>query len=165
MKILNTLAILGLAWTLQACDSNPQPDGGEAATAPAAAETTAQSAENTADQAPGRVFIVSPDDGATVNSPVTVVFGIEGFSVAPAGTYEERSGHHHLIIDSELPPLDQPIPTDEQHLHFGQGQTETVVELEPGEHTLQLVLGDGNHIPHDPALISERIRITVTGAD
>lgn len=169
MKTLNTLAIVVVAGMLQACGNSPQPepqaDAGPPASQPAAAEGAAQSAAADTDVTPGRVFIASPENGASVSSPVTVVFGIEGFEVAPAGTYEPRSGHHHLIIDAELPPLDQPVPADEQHLHFGKGQTETVIELEPGEHTLQLILGDGNHVPHDPALISERIRITVTGAD
>jgi hypothetical protein len=124
---------------------------GERTTAPAAAEPP-----------PARVYIVSPADGATLTSPVTVVFGIENFGVAPAGTYEAATGHHHLLVDTELPPLDQPIPADGQHLHFGKGQTETSLELAPGSHTLQLLLGDGNHVPHDAALISGPVTIIIT---
>lgn len=107
------------------------------------------------------VYIISPEDGATVTSPVTVRFGARGIGVAPAGTGAENTGHHHLIIDSELPPLDQPIPKDDHHIHFGGGQTEARLELAPGKHTLQLLMGDGAHVPHDPALISKRITITV----
>lgn len=113
-------------------------------------------------EAVARVFIASPADGATVTSPVTVVFGIENFGLAPAGTPGAGTGHHHLLVDTDLPALDQPIPADASHLHFGKAQTETTLELSPGEHTLQLLLGDGNHVPHDMALISEPITITVT---
>ena len=108
-----------------------------------------------------RVFIISPTDGETVTSPVTVEFGIDGYDVAPAGTYEPNTGHHHLLIDTGLPALDQPIPADDNHVHFGKGQTSTTLELAPGEHTLQLLLGDGNHVPHGEPLVSEVITITV----
>jgi len=121
-----------------------------------------QAAEMPAEIAPAKVFILSPADGATVTSPVTVAFGLDNFNLAPAGTLEADSGHHHLLIDTDLPALDQPIPADDNHLHFGKAQTETILELEPGTHTLQLLLGDGMHVPHQDALISERITITVT---
>lgn len=107
------------------------------------------------------VYIVSPADGATVSSPVTVVFGLKGMGVAPAGTESEKTGHHHLIIDAPLPPADEPIPADDNHVHFGGGQTEYTIELLPGTHTLQLLLGDLNHVPHDPVVASEPITITV----
>jgi hypothetical protein len=81
--------------------------------------------------------------------------------VAPAGVTKPNTGHHHLLIDAPVPPLDQPIPNDRNHLHFGLGQTETVLELPPGRHTLQLLMGDADHVPHDPPLISRRITITV----
>jgi len=81
--------------------------------------------------------------------------------VAPAGIEKENTGHHHLIIDSDLPPLDQAVPNDDDHRHFGKGQTETQLELSPGNHTLQLLLGDFRHIPHDPPIISKQITITV----
>ena len=83
-----------------------------------------------------------------VRSPVRVVFGLKGIGVAPAGTDRADAGHHHLLIDTEMPPLDLPIPNDMQHMHFGPGQTETEVMLAPGRHTLQLLLGDHLHIPH-----------------
>lgn len=108
-----------------------------------------------------RVYFISPADGQVVKGPVTVRFGLENMGVAPAGTAGEGLGHHHLIVDSPLPALDQPLPKDDKHLHFGKGQTETVLTLAPGKHTLQLVLGDANHIPHEPAVVSARITITV----
>ena len=112
--------------------------------------------------APGAaVFIISPVNGSTVGSPVTVRFGISGMTVAPAGQFTNDSGHHHLLIDTALENPDQPIPNDAAHLHFGKGQTETTIELAPGQHTLQLVLGDGNHIPHDPPVISKVVTFTV----
>jgi hypothetical protein len=109
-----------------------------------------------------RAYIVSPADGAVVSSPVTVVFGLEGMGVAPAGVEKANTGHHHLLIDVEdLPAAGQPIPADDQHKHFGGGQTQVSVDLAPGQHTLQLVLGDQNHVPHEPPVISERITVTV----
>lgn len=115
------------------------------------------------------VYFVNLEDGATVASPLKVVFGLSGMGVAPAGIEKEKTGHHHLFIDR--PPLgegedgadelDLNIPADENHVHFGGGQTETTVELSPGEHTLQLVLGDKDHIPHDPPVTSDVITVTV----
>jgi hypothetical protein len=108
------------------------------------------------------VYIVSPADGAKVKSPVTVVFGLKGMGVAPAGIKFDNTGHHHLLIDSELPAdLSQPLAANEKSVHFGKGQTETSVTLAPGKHTLQLVLGDSLHVPHDPAVVSKKITITV----
>ena len=113
-----------------------------------------------------RVYILSPADGASVSSPVTVRFGLEGMGVAPAGVDKTNTGHHHLLIDvAEMPPLNMPLPTTDQIRHFGGGQTEVQLDLAPGEHSLQLVLGDYLHIPHDPPLMSERITITVSEPD
>lgn len=108
-----------------------------------------------------KVYFISPRDGATVSSPVTVRFGLKGMGIAPAGVQKDATGHHHLLIDVAPPPLDQPVPTDDQHLHFGAGQTETVITLPPGKHTLQLLLGDFAHMPHDPPVMSPPISITV----
>ncbi|MET0069174.1 MAG: DUF4399 domain-containing protein [Candidatus Thiodiazotropha sp.] len=112
-----------------------------------------------------RVFFFGLEDGAVVSSPVTLKFGIEKFGITPAGTKGKRrhtAGHHHLLIDLKQPPdLDEPIPRDAQHIHFDQGETEVQLELSPGRHTLQLLLGDEDHEPHDPPLISEKITITV----
>ena len=108
-----------------------------------------------------KVYFISPSEGQVIKGDVTVRFGLVGMGVAPAGTVLEATGHHHLIIDSPLPALDQPLPKDDSHLHFGKGQTEAVVKLAPGKHTLQLILGDANHIPHLPPVVSEKITITV----
>lgn len=108
-------------------------------------------------------YIISPADGETVSSPVTVKFGLQGIGVAPAGIQMDNTGHHHLLIDvEELPPENLPLPANDQVVHFGGGQTETTLDLAPGTHTLQLVLGDHLHIPHDPPVQSRRITITVT---
>ena len=108
-----------------------------------------------------RVYIESPENGALVQSPVEIVFALDGMELAPAGTYATDTGHHHLIIDNELPDLGMPIPSDKNHLHFGKAQDRVLLDLEPGLHTLQLLLGDGSHIPHQPPLISEKIEIRV----
>ena len=108
-----------------------------------------------------RAYIVQPADGAKVASPVTVIFGLEGFGVAPAGVDHTNTGHHHLIIDAPLPDLSKPIPANKNYIHFGGGQTQFEVELTPGTHTLQLLLGDHTHVPHNPPVVSERITITV----
>ena len=105
---------------------------------------------------------MSPLDGEVVTSPLKVVFAIHGMTLAPAGGAEPNSGHHHLLIDTPVPTdLSKPLPADSQHLHFGKAQTETEVTLAPGQHTLQLILGDANHIPHEPQVISKQITITV----
>ncbi len=110
-----------------------------------------------------KVYIISPVDGATVKNPVTVQFGLKGMGVAPAGLFKENTGHHHLLIDVEkLPDVKAPIPSDKNHVHFGGGQTETTVTLTPGKHTLQLLLGDLAHVPHNPPVVSEKITVTVS---
>ncbi len=109
-----------------------------------------------------RVFIISPRDGATVGQEVTVKFGAEGIAIRPAGDMSPDSGHHHLLIDvGELPPLDAPIPDDAHHKHYGKGQTEATIHLEPGTHTLQLDLGDARHMQFDPPIVSGTITIHV----
>ena len=97
------------------------------------------------------VSLIEPADGATVGRNVKVKFGVSGMDLAPAGTSKPNSGHHHLLIDTPLPALDREIPSDLNHLHFGRAQTETEITLAPGDHTLQLLLGDHEHLPHDPA--------------
>ncbi|MCW8808326.1 MAG: DUF4399 domain-containing protein [Rhodanobacter sp.] len=108
------------------------------------------------------VYIITPRDGATVSPEVTVRFGLKGMGVAPAGVIKSNTGHHHLLVDVKvLPAAGQPMPKDANHLHFGGGQTETTITLTPGTHTLQLELGDANHVPFDPPLVSKRITIHV----
>lgn len=106
-----------------------------------------------------RLYIISPADGETVNKIFTVKFGLKGMGVSPAGVDKKGTGHHHLIIDGNLPDLDQPMGNNV--MHFGGGQTEKTVELSKGKHTLQLILGNYLHIPHDPPIISEKITIFV----
>lgn len=110
-----------------------------------------------------KVYFVNLKDGQTVTNPVKIIFGLSGMGVAPAGTEKEKTGHHHLIINETIEgeELNEPLPADEQHVHFGGGQTEVSIELPAGTHTLQLVLGDQNHVPHNPPVMSERITVTV----
>ena len=125
--------------------------------------TAAQAQDRTPSPAGAKVFIISPKDGATVSSPVTVKFGVKGMAVVPAGTKQDNSGHHHLLIDTDVPAdLSLPLPSvPDKVVHFGKGQTETTLTLPPGKHTLQLVFADANHIPHNPAVMSKKITVTV----
>lgn len=107
------------------------------------------------------VYIISPAHGEVVSSPLKVVFGLSGMGVAPAGMDKTGTGHHHLLIDTPAPELSKPIPADDHHRHFGGGQTETIIELGPGEHSLQLLLADFAHLPHDPPVMSMQIKIRV----
>ncbi|MEM9470920.1 MAG: DUF4399 domain-containing protein [Pseudomonadota bacterium] len=109
------------------------------------------------------VYFINIKDGDTLTNPVTIQFGLKGMGVAPAGTEKEHTGHHHLIINESIEgeELNEPIPADDQHIHFGGGQTEKTLELPAGTHTLQLVLGDWSHIPHNPPVMSEKITVTV----
>ncbi len=149
MKNATLLALLLLS--VAACQRGP-------ATTP---EASALLRTEAADGA--KVYIISPADSARVTGPrVLIQFGLVGMGIAPAGVDYPLTGHHHLLVDvSETPPENLPIPSDENHLHFGMGQTEAAVELSPGRHTLQLLLGDRNHIPHVPPVISEKIAVIV----
>lgn len=108
-----------------------------------------------------KVYFITPQNGAEVTNPVTVKFGLSGMGIAPAGVDKPKTGHHHLLIDVDKIDMDNPLPADDNHKHFGGGQTETTVTLPPGKHTLQLLLGDQNHVPHKPPVISEKITVTV----
>tara|TARA_B110000438_G_scaffold142926_1_gene137782 strand:- start:458 stop:877 length:420 start_codon:yes stop_codon:yes gene_type:complete len=109
-----------------------------------------------------QAYIISPIDGEVATSPVIVRFGLKGMGVAPAGIDKPNTGHHHLLIDvANSPALDKPLPANANHKHLGGGQTEITVELAPGKHTLQLILGDKNHIPHSPTVMSEITTIIV----
>ncbi|MGB5832621.1 MAG: DUF4399 domain-containing protein, partial [Thiohalocapsa sp.] len=119
------------------------------------AAVEAAAVQRTAAPEGAQVYFIEPIDGATVPTTFTVKFGLKNMGVAPAGTDNAATGHHHLLVDSEMPPLDQPMGGD--IMHFGGGQTETEVTLEPGTHTLQLLVGDMNHVPHDPPIHSEKI--------
>jgi len=138
IPVIAGLALMLMAAPVQAGDT-PSPDG-------------------------AAVYFINLKDGDTVSSPVLIQFGLKGMGVQPAGVEgKPNTGHHHLIIDAviEGEDLDYSIPADDNHRHFGGGQTEALIELAPGTHVLQMVLGDMNHIPHNPPVMSERITITV----
>jgi hypothetical protein len=126
-----------------------------ASLAPAAAQTPAPEG--------AKLYFINLKDGAEVDSPFLVQFGLSGMGVAPAGLEKPNTGHHHLLIDAALSAeqLKEPVPADDNHRHFGAGQTEAMVTLPKGQHTLQLVLGDWTHIPHMPPVMSAPITITV----
>jgi hypothetical protein len=146
-----------------ASDASPAPAAEEAAATtemPSAVAEPASLPRTSSPQGAG-VFFISPADGDTVTSPVTVEFGITNMNVVKAGEMAADSGHHHLLIDTGLPNPDMPIPADAQHRHFGDASTSTELTLEPGQHTLQLIFADYLHIPHNPPVYSETITITV----
>ncbi|MES9994405.1 MAG: DUF4399 domain-containing protein [Candidatus Thiodiazotropha sp.] len=108
------------------------------------------------------LYIISPANGEQISGPVNVRFGLRGMGVAPAGVDRAKTGHHHLLINvKEMPAMDKPLPADDNHRHFGGGQTEVTLDLAKGSHTLQLVLGDKDHIPFDPPIVSDKITIMV----
>ena len=107
------------------------------------------------------VYFITPKNDDIVSGEVVVKFGLQNFGVSPAGLNVNGTGHHHLIIDADLPNLTQPIQADKNHVHFGKGQTEVRLALKPGPHTLQLLLGDYRHIPHSPPIYSRKITIVV----
>ena len=111
---------------------------------------------------PSKLYIISPADGSTLENPIKIIFGLSGMGVAPAGVEMANTGHHHLLIDLDtLPDKNLPIPSDEKHRHFGAGQTETSINLTPGTHTLQLMLGDHYHMQHEETVVSKKITINV----
>jgi hypothetical protein len=161
-----TLLLSSLA-LLAACGQDQAP----AEHTTTAAEPAVPVAEPAADNKPAmprtpapegaRVFFIAPADGAVVTGTFTVEFGVEAMAVVRAGDNAPASGHHHLLIDTDLPDLGLPIPADANHVHFGDGRTSTELTLPAGEHTLQLLFGDHLHIPHDPPVYSGRITVTV----
>lgn len=163
MTIRSSLGLAIIALALASCGQPQAPQAPEAA-APAPAPAAAPAAPTSMRKpspAGAMVYIFEPPDTASVTSPVHVVFGLKGMGVAPAGVDMPNTGHHHLLIDTRLQNFDAPIPADAQHVHFGGGQTETMIELPTGRHTLQLVLGDNLHVPHDPPVVSEVVTIEV----
>ena len=152
-KFLPALLLLTL---IAACGDRPATEP-SATAAPAKTPAPAMPVRTTS-AADAAVFFISPADGETASNPIKIVFGIAGMAVVPAGNDTPHSGHHHLLIDSGVPDLGLPIPKDENHVHFGDGSTETEITLPPGEHTLQMLLGD--HM-HNPPLMSDIITIKV----
>lgn len=155
---LLTLGLCGCGQPGQEDLSRPESAAAEHA---AKAEADPAALPRTPSPEGARVFFISPADGETVSNPIKVEFGIEGMEVARAGDNRPNSGHHHLLIDTGLPDLGTPIPADQQHIHFGDGSTATEITLPAGQHTLCMLLGDHQHIPHDPPVVSEPITITV----
>lgn len=151
--------LLTAALCLSACGKHSAEHEAE----PRAVEPEATIATLQRASSPGgaRVFFITPADGATVSNPVRIEFGIEGMSVAKAGDAQPNSGHHHLVIDADLPDLALPIPANANYVHFGDGSTSTEITLEPGQHSLRLLLGDHRHVPHDPPVISDSITVIV----
>jgi Domain of unknown function (DUF4399) len=123
----------------------------------------ALAADRIAAPAGAEVYFIAPQNGAKLHSPVTIKFGLKGLGIAPAGIKFDNTGHHHLLIDTDLSELklDAPMPATDKILHFGKGQTETTLTLTPGKHTLQLVFADYLHQSFDPPLTSKKITITV----
>jgi hypothetical protein len=121
----------------------------------------ARAVERTASAPSAEVYFHTPSDGMRVPERFTVKIGLREMGVAPAGVVKPFTGHHHLLIDTDMVPLDQPIPSDYNHIHLGNGQTEVVLTLPAGTHTLQLLLGDHQHMPHQPPVMSKKITIYV----
>jgi hypothetical protein len=163
LLLLTTLTV-GLAACSKPADA-PKPAETAAATAATpAAEPAVATPAVTRKPAPAgaKVFFVDLKDGAEVTSPVTVKFGVEGATVSPAADGDKPdSGHHHLIVDADLPNQDAPLPANDNVIHFGKGQTETSLTLAPGKHTLQLEFADYSHVPFNPPVVSDKITITV----
>jgi predicted small lipoprotein YifL len=160
--VLPTLILLALAVALTACGRDEPPPAQAPATEAAAAALQSLRKPAPPDAA---VYFISPANGDRVTSPVTVIFGLKGMGVAPAGIDKPDTGHHHLLVDTQLSNPNIPLPKDDQHLHFGDGQTQVKLELAPGSHQLQLVLGDHLHIPHEPPVLSEAITIEVVAGE
>lgn len=127
--------------------------------------TTSGATADERTQAPSNAYLYIgwPNDGEVLPAgrPFRVWFGLRNMGLAPKDVDVPNTGHHHLIIDDDLPALDEEIPSDRNHLHFGAGQSETMIELPPGTHTLQLIMGDANHVPHNPPVYSKKIRVYV----
>lgn len=158
LALIAGLALAGCHKKTEEQQASPAAPAAPAAETPAATPpaVTRQTAPEGA-----KVAFVGIKDGDTVTSPFKVGFSVEGLKVAPAGTTDPDTGHFHLIIDSELPPQDAPLPANDHVKHYGQGQTEDELTLPPGPHTLQLEFTDGAHVPFNPPVVSDKINVTV----
>lgn len=155
------LFLLLLSVAIAGCSRDTAAPGPDDGASPVSGEAPATGLPRTPAPDGARVWFVAPADGDTVTNPVVIEFGSEGVDIVAAGVDEPASGHHHLIIDAGLPDLNLPIPANEQYIHFGDGSSRTERSLPPGTHTLQLLLGDHLHVPHDPPIHSDIITITV----
>lgn len=152
--------ILTMALCLAACGERSGPAAEESSQPETVAEGNAALAPTPSPEG-ARVFFITPANGDAASNPIHIEFGIEGMAVVKAGDNQTDSGHHHLLIDTDLPDLGLPVPADASHVHFGDGSKSTEITLEPGEHTLRLLLADYRHIPHDPPVFSDPITVTV----
>lgn len=161
VAVVATVAVIGLA----GCANHQPPVVSVAPTAPmkvnVSTPTLAAGYVKVTATPGSALYFVNLKNGETVSSPVLIQFGLRGMGVAPAGIEKAGTGHHHLLVDVAELDVNAPIPTSDQHRHFGLGQTEVTLDMKPGQHTLQLLMGDQNHIPHHPVVMSERITITV----
>lgn len=163
---MNNKTILLLAAIIPAfgaCGQSSEPEPAVQDDARVASDAVAEAATLRRSPSPpgAAVAFVTPEDGAVVSSPFRVEFEVAGMEVVPAGTEAPRSGHHHLLVDTELPEMDLPIPADDRHIHFGDGSSATELSLPRGEHTLRLLFADHLHIPHEAPVHSEPITVTV----
>lgn len=155
--MLKSLVIVALFLTLVACKAEKAEEKHNEMSHDQMTEMVRSKAPEGAE-----VYFITPQNGDIIEGPVKVQFGLKNMGVAPAGTDQKNTGHHHILIDlNELPDMTKPLPANEHIVHFGGGQTETTLNLEPGQHTLQLLLGNFAHIPHDPPVMSGKIIITV----
>lgn len=162
LNVPSRIAFIAIALSLAACGSETATDKPSSNTSSVTAPDSAPaSLPRTPAPEGARVFFITPADGDTVTNPVVIKFGVDGVAVVKAGISEPASGHHHLIIDAGLPDPALPIPASDNYIHFGDASTKTERTLAPGTHTLQLLLGDHLHIPHDPPIASDVITITV----
>ena len=154
----HTIALAALSAASVAAAVQASAAAGGAPDKPAAQPATTTAPNPSAPQ----VYFIWPYDGSVISGgKFWVRMGLRNMGVAPKGTTVPNTGHHHLLIDTELPSMTEAIPSDRNHLHFGAGETEARIELPPGKHTLQLLLGDMNHVPHKPPVLSKQITITV----
>lgn len=163
MNNKTTLLLAAILPALSACGPSSEPETVGQDDAPVASATAAEAATLQRSPSPpgAAVSFVMPEDGAVVSSPFHVEFEVAAMEVLPAGTEAPRSGHHHLLVDAELPDMELPIPADDRHIHFGDGSSATELSLPPGQHTLRLLFADHLHIPHEAPVYSEPITVTV----
>ena len=165
-RAFSIFAGIAVLWSISACGQH-EDEPGVAVEPLTDARVVADSVQpvalppRTASPVGATVFFITPADGDTVSSPVRIEFGLEGMNVVAAGVNDPHSGHHHLLVDTTPPDMALPIPADANHIHFGDASTSTELTLEPGVHTLRLLLGDHLHIPHDPPIMSDLITITI----
>lgn len=155
------IIILFSIFLIISCESNDNNNAVDKKISIENVPTSPPSIKRAVSPADSKIYFITPKNDGIVSNPVSLEFGSEGVEIVPSGQDKPATGHHHIIIDAELPNMNVPIPADDNYVHFGDGSSSTQLTLEPGVHTLQLLLGDFLHIPHDPPLYSEKITVTV----